>query len=81
MANFPVSGKPIPEIDLRKLTHKEWRGLFDPTQSEQDGDEIIARIAGMTLEEVENLNFYDFRALFQAITDKARQPLENDVKN
>ena len=78
--DFPISKKPIPEIDLTKITHREWRGLFNPAQADKDGDEIIARASGLTVEEVGELNFYDFRALFKAITDKAAKPLENDPK-
>jgi hypothetical protein len=82
MATFPVSGAEIPAIDLRKMTHKQWRSLFDPTQSEEDADAIVARVSGLSVEEVGELNFYDFRALFSAITDKAGKPLdESDPKN
>jgi hypothetical protein len=81
MDNFPVSGKPIPDIDLTKVNHREWRALFDQAQSNTDGDAILARACGMTVEEVGDLNFYDFRALFRALVDKASKPLENDEKN
>ena len=78
---FPISGEPIPEIDLTKMSHREWRSLFDPRQSAKDGDEIIAAVTGMTVEQIGDLNFYDFKALFKAVTDKAAQPLKNDTKN
>ena len=81
MANFPISGKPIPDIDLRQITVSEWRELFNQAQPEHDGDKTLAKCAGMTLKELRALPLYDFRALFSAVVDKANKPLENDVKN
>ena len=81
MANFPVSGKQIPDIDLRQVTVSEWRAMFDVSQSDGDGDKTLAKATGMTLKELHSLPLYDFRALFQAVLDKAGKPLENDPKN
>jgi hypothetical protein len=81
MANFPISGKPIPNIDLRQITVSEWRAMFDATQPEHDGDKTLAKCSGMTLKDVRNLPLYDFRALISAVVDKAGKPLENDPKN
>jgi hypothetical protein len=81
MANFPVSGKEIPDIDLRQVTLSEWRALFDDAQPEHDGDKTIAKCTGMTLKEIRALPLYDYRALFRAVIEKASKPLENDPKN
>ena len=76
MANFPISGKPIPNIDLRQITVSEWRAMFDTSQPEHEGDKT-----GMTLKDIRALPLYDFRALFQAVMDKANKPYDNDPKN
>jgi hypothetical protein len=81
MANFPISGKQIPDIDLRQITVSEWRAMFDTSQPEHDGDKTMAKCSGMTLKDIRALPLYDFRALFKAVMDKANKPLENDVKN
>jgi hypothetical protein len=81
MANFPVSGKQIPDIDLRQVTVSEWRAMFDAAQPENDGDKTLAKCSGMTLKDIRALPLYDYRALFQAVLDKAGKPLENDPKN
>ena len=81
MANFPISGKPIPEIDLRQITVSEWRSMFDATQPDHDGDKTLAKCSGMTLKDVRNLPLYDFRALFQAVLEKSSKPMDNDSKN
>lgn len=80
MANFPISGKPIPEIDLRQITVSEWRALFETTQPEHEGDNTLAKVTGMTPKEIKHLPLYDYRALFQAVLEKAGKPLENDPK-
>lgn len=81
MAKFPVSGKEIPEIDLRNVTVKEWRAMFDNTQPDHEGDQTLAKASGLSLEEIQNLALYDYRALFAAVVERSGKPLENDKKN
>jgi len=81
MANFPISGKEIPNIDLRVINVSEWRGLFDTKQPDHEGDETLAKVSGMTVDEVRDLPLYDYRELFKVVLEKSRQPLENDEKN
>jgi hypothetical protein len=76
MANFPISGKAIPEINLREITVSEWRALFDTSQPEHEGDETLAKVSGMGVEQVRDLPLYDYRALFQAVMEKANKPLD-----
>lgn len=76
MAKFPISGKEIPEINLREITVSEWRALFDNSQPERDGDKTLAKVTGMSLKDVQALLLYDYRALFKAVIDKAGQPLD-----
>ena len=80
MPKFPVSGKEMPEIDLREVNVSEWRAMFDQTQPDHEGDATMAKATGMSLEEIQSLKLYDYRALFQAILDKSRRPLD-DPKN
>ena len=80
MSKFPVSGKEMPEIDLRNISVKEWRAMFDAKQTENEGDATVAKVCGLSIEEVRDLPLYDYRELFKAIIEKSRQPLENDLK-
>jgi hypothetical protein len=81
MANFPISGKEIPEIDLRKITVSEWRALFSSTQPDHDGDKTMAKVSGITVDDIALLSLYDYRALFKAVIEKAGKPLdESDPK-
>lgn len=80
MPDFPISGKPLPEINLRNITVSEWRAMFDQSQPDHEGDKTLAKVTGMTVKEVQELPLYDYRALFQAVLAKAQQPLD-DEKN
>lgn len=81
MAKFPVSGKDIPEIDLKNISISEWRSMFDNSQPEHEGDNTIAKVSGMPVKEVRALALYDYRALIKAVLDKANKPMEHDEKN
>ena len=82
MSNFPISGKPIPEINLREITVSEWRALFQSTQPEHEGDKTLAKVSGLSEKDVKHLSLYDYRALFQAVIEKAAKPLDvADPKN
>jgi hypothetical protein len=77
MSKFPISGKEIPEIDLREITVKEWREMFKPSQPELEGDMTLGKASGLSVEDVQALALYDYRALFQAVLEKSRKPLED----
>lgn len=79
MAEFPICGKPIPEINLREMTITEWRALFEPGP-DHEGDKTIAKVTGLTVREIRALGYYDYKALVKAVLDKASRPLENDPK-
>jgi hypothetical protein len=81
MTDFPISKKPIPEINLREISIAEWRSMFETNQPDHDGDKTLAKASGMTIKDIRNLSIYDYRALVKAVLDKAGKPLENDEKN
>lgn len=70
-----TSGRGV-TIDLSKITLKEWRALFDGSQPEAAGDEIIGKITGLTPEEVLDLPILDWKGLIAAILKKYRDPLQ-----
>jgi hypothetical protein len=65
------------EIDLHKITIGEWRALLDPKQPDDEEYKTIAKVSGLTAEEVEELSFLDFRSLGQAISQKAANPISD----
>ena len=68
------NGKEI-EIDLHKITVREWRDLVSDKGDQEQEDELTARICGMTVDEMLILPQPDYRKLLQAIVRKAREPL------
>lgn len=63
------------DIDLHKITVKEWRDLVSDKGDQEQEDELTARICGLTVDEMLNLPQPDYRKLLQAIVRKAREPL------
>lgn len=82
MANFPISGKAVPEINLRDITIAEWRAMFRGGTSEKEGDDTLAKVAGITVKDVRALKFRDYQALVAAVMIEASSPIdENEPKN
>jgi hypothetical protein len=75
MADITLRDGRAVTFDLYQLTIKEYRSLFDKTQAQEDEDRLIARCAGMELEEYQALSFPDFRRLAAAFFKATREPL------
>jgi len=63
------------EIDLYQCSLKEFRNLLDPGKPDDEGDEILAKVCGLTKAEIQSLPYPDYRALVKAFYAKARNPL------
>jgi len=74
MADVVIGNREV-IIDLSKLTIAEFRSLFDKEQKQEDEDEIMARVCGMTAEELRELSYLDYKKLTTAFFKKARDPL------
>jgi hypothetical protein len=62
-------------IDLNKITIAEYRSLFDKNQTQDEEDQIIAKAAGLTVEELRALTYIEYRRLTAAFFDTAKNPL------
>ncbi len=80
MANYPVSGLPMPEIDLREITYGELSDLLDPRQTVKAANETISKASGLSVEDIRALRVHDYRALVRSIFIKSWQP-PDDLKN
>jgi hypothetical protein len=75
MTDFTLSnGKEI-TFDLTKLSHGQYKGLFDPKESDKKSDATIAGVAGLTVAELDALPHNEYRAFVQAFFKKCREPL------
>jgi len=63
------------EIDLFKCSLKEFRNLLDPGKPDEEGDEILGKVCGLSKAEIQSLPYPDYRALVRAFYSKARNPL------
>ena len=70
------TGKKV-TVDVSTMTVIEWRGFFDATVDNDVSDTVLARLAGMTLEELGALFFLDYRHVWQAVMDTANNPLDD----
>lgn len=77
MDKFPVSGKPIPEINLAEISIGELQDMTDPRKPAKEANEMLARASGMTADDIKALRVHDYRALVQAVFEKSWKPLDD----
>lgn len=66
------------QIDLNKISIREYRSLFDKDIPESESDDLVGRAAGMKPGEVTELPFPDWRRLMAAFWKEAKAPLDED---
>lgn len=73
-----IDGREI-TIDMSKITIKEYRTLFSPEQTAEEGDAVVGKTVGMTAEEIQALPQPDYRKLVAKFFEAAKAPI--DEKN
>lgn len=63
------------DIDLSRITIREYRALFVKEQPQAEEDATVAKAAGITVDELLELPQPEYRRLIKAFFDKAREPL------
>lgn len=64
-------------FDLTKMTYGQWLGLFDPKESDEKSNITVARVSGLTTDELNELGFLEYKKMFNSLLKRAREPLEN----
>ena len=77
MSDLKLSDGRELDIDLHRVTIKEWRALLDPEQSNADEYATLAKIVGWKAKDVESLPYPDFRLLGMKVAEKASNPLSD----
>jgi hypothetical protein len=77
MADLITSGGREVTVNLDAITVREYRALFDRDQEQSDEDIVIAKAAGLTVEELLDLSQPDYRRVIAAFFKKAREPLND----
>ena len=65
------------EIDLYQISIGEWRALLRPEQPDEEEYATLAKISGMTEEEIENIPQPEYRSFIQAVIKKAANPVSD----
>ena len=63
--------------DLRKLSMKDYRAMFDPASKYEDEEATIARVTGLSVEELQDLTVYDHKLLWRDFFKTCRDPLKD----
>jgi hypothetical protein len=63
-------------LDMRLISMREYRAMFDPASTVEDEDVIFARVLGLTPAELNDLPVLDYRLAKLAVTETARKPLQ-----
>jgi hypothetical protein len=74
MADVILSDDKEITFDLSRMSIREYRGMFDPQEDDNKTDETLARVAGLTLDELQSLPYPDYRKLARAFFSRCRQP-------
>jgi hypothetical protein len=69
---FALSDGTEVNFDFSKITRKEYRAIFDPTQSNKEGDATVTKITGLT--DLDELNQLDWSRLLREIATRANRP-------
>ena len=64
-------------FDLYAISIKEYRRLFDVNQPDVEEYATVAKVTGLSADDIAALPMMEYRRLFKAMLDKAREPLEN----
>jgi hypothetical protein len=62
-------------FDLGTLTVKEYRALFDPKQSQADEDATMAKVTGLSTDELQALPLLEWKRVYRRFLTVCAQPL------
>jgi hypothetical protein len=63
---------------MSKITMREYRNIFDKEQPPDEEDRTIAKVYGLSPDELIDLSFPDYKRLAAAFFDAARDPVTAD---
>ena len=77
MSDFTLANGQDINFDLSKMSYGEWNGLFDVKEPRRKSDITLARVCNITVKELEDIPFPEYRLLFAAFLKKTREPLQD----
>lgn len=67
--------------DLNRITIREYRAVFNPKQPQDEEDATLAKLYGITVDELNAQSVIIFKRLFATFLEAAKKPVEDDEKN
>ncbi len=77
MSDYTLSDGRAITPDLGQVSIKEWKSLFNPAQPDEDEFALIARITGLSVEDVENLKQPEYVLLFKELYARSLNPVSD----
>ena len=62
-------------FDLKKMTYKQFKGLFDTREADETSEETLLRVAGLEKEQLDILEYPEYKRFFKAFLKKCQSPL------
>lgn len=67
--------------DLNRITIREYRAVFSPKQPQDEEDATLAKVFGISVDELNAQSVTTFKRMFAAFLEAAKKPIEDDEKN
>ena len=75
MADITLSDGRQVSYDLSKITIREFRALFKTEQPDSEEWATLAKVTGLTAQEIGDLSYPDYRRLAKGFFEAAKDPL------
>ena len=61
-------------FDLKKMSRQEYRDLHNPAYTDENDDLVLAKVTGINVEELRDMNMEDYSRLIWQLIRKVQQP-------
>ncbi len=75
MADITLSDGRAVTFDLYQMSVREWDRLLLPEQPKSEERATLAKVSGLSVEEIESLPFPDYHKLINAFVERCKNPL------
>ncbi len=62
-------------VDLGVISIREYRRIFDAQSSDAETDGLLARVVGLSEDELTDLPYLDYKRVLWGVLTEARQPV------
>lgn len=77
MAELTLKGGKVINVDVGELTVAEWRKFAGPQGTVKDENAVVTKCTGLSADEIEELNYQDFRRVIREIVRVAQSPMSD----